>query len=120
MSDHSLFGSLGQIETDLGTISIILIIVTVLLLEFCFIQLEDSTFDTPFQPMIAAIQKELMIVGTSAFILKIVAANIFIAEEWLLAIEIGDIIVPVTSFFFCLFGNAETIAVSLRRVDLSD
>ena len=100
-----MFGGLGQIQTDLGTIAIILIIAAVLLLEVCFIQLEDSTFDTPFQPMIAAIQKELMIVGTSAFILKIVAANIIIGEEWLLAIEIADIIVPVTSFFFCLFGD---------------
>lgn len=105
MSESSLFGSLGEVEIEMGTVAIILIIVAVLMLEFSFIMLEDSTSDTPFQPMIAAIQKELMIVGTSAFILKIVAANIVIEEKWLLAIEIGDVIVPVTSFFFCLFGK---------------
>jgi hypothetical protein len=104
MVESSLFGSLGHTGVMKGTISIILIISAVQVFEFFFFIIEEFTVDTPFQTMISAIQKELMIVGGMAFVLKCAINTASFDAEWLHSIEMADLIVPVTAFFFCLFG----------------
>eukprot|EP01036_Dinobryon_divergens_P022202 gene22202-30442_t len=53
--------------------------------------------------MIVAIEKELMAVGFSALLFKIAcnSAN-FLTPEWLISLEISDILVPGYVFFSCL------------------
>lgn len=100
----SLFGSLGGIDIVTGTVSLIIVIVSVLSFEAMFFHIEEATVDTPFAAMIAGIQKELMIVGGMAFILKCIISTVSFDVSWLHSIEFADLVVPVAAFFFCLFG----------------
>ena len=84
---HSLFGIMGQIQHFDGTISVILIIAAVWGTEYIFESLHILTHDTPFQDMVFAIEKELMIVGCMAFIFKIIVNLTSIEPSWLLALE---------------------------------
>ncbi len=69
-----LFGGVVQTETNVPiyTLMLVIIIVSVNAVEFLFDGLLHLTHDTPFSKMIHAIEKELMIVGFTAFIFKII------------------------------------------------
>ena len=82
-----LFGTLESIHIDDGTISIIIIICAVLATEHLFEYMHIMTHDTPFQDMVSAIEKELMIVGCMAFIFKIVINVTHVEYNWLFALE---------------------------------
>lgn len=68
---QSLFGSLGHISAVDGSTSVLIIIVAVIMTEKLFHGLHILTHDTPFQDMVSAIEKELMVAGCMAFIFKI-------------------------------------------------
>jgi hypothetical protein len=100
-----VFGSLYYINVRTGSICIIIIIFAVYLVESLFHELHRYTDDTPFQDMIAGLEKELMIVGCMAFIFKVIISNSQdITQEWLHALEYADTVVPFVSFCFCAQG----------------
>ena len=83
-----IFNSFSSLNIIYGSISIIIIIAGVLSVEYIFESLNQLTNDTPFQELVSAIEKELMIVGTMAFIFKIIInVNLLANHEWILALE---------------------------------
>jgi len=83
-------------------------------LEHIFHELHELTHDTTFKDMVLAIQKELTIVGSMAFILKIILnTSTFMPLEWIHAIEYADLLVPVTSFVYCFQGMGLIIMCSV-------
>jgi hypothetical protein len=116
-SSHGLFGILSTIDPDDGTVSVILIIAAVLATEHVFHGLHRITHDTPFQDMVSAIEKELMIVGCMAFIFKLVVISTYIDPHWLEALEYADLFVPIVSFVFCAQGLF-LILISIQQCSL--
>lgn len=108
---------MGEIQHFVGTMSILLIIAAVLGTEHIFKSLHILTHDTPFQDMVFAIEKELMIVGCMAFLFKIIINVQSIEPHWLLALEYSDLFVPLVSFCFCVQGIF-LILVSIRQCSL--
>lgn len=88
-SSASLFGIISHLDPLIGTISFIVIVGAVLIVEFLFHILHVSTHDTPFQHLIPAVEKELMIAGCTAFTFKIVvnAADNGLDEMWIECLE---------------------------------
>jgi Ca2+-binding EF-hand superfamily protein len=103
--DGGIFGSMADTDIVIGSVSFLIVISAVLLVENIFHLLEHMAHDTPFEDMVLAIEKELMIVGTMAFILKlIITTSDFIEYDWYHALEFADTLVPVTSFVVALMG----------------
>jgi hypothetical protein len=74
-SEHaaeSLFGVITALDPVTLTISFVIIVGAVLVVEFFFHVLHVVAFDTPFEHLIPHIEKELMIAGCTAFVFKIV------------------------------------------------
>lgn len=99
-----IFGIQSTIEPWIGTISLVIIVVAVLCTEMFFHHLHKITHDTPFDTMVVAIEKELMIVGCMAFIFKIILQTAHIDHMWVLGLEFADMLVPITSFCVCFIG----------------
>jgi hypothetical protein len=89
----SLFGSLAHIDYKIGTASLIIIIAAILLLEEIFHSLHRFTRETAFNAMVTKMEKELMIVGCTAFIFKIVVNSdtTFLNGDWFHALEFAGI-----------------------------
>ena len=88
-----LFGVLDELALIPGSISVILIIFIIFVLERLFETLNKLTDDTPFQTMVISIQKELMIVGCMAFVFKImIATTDFLNDEWLISLSYAGIV----------------------------
>ena len=104
--NSSIFGSLWETDITIGSLSILIVIGSVLSVEQTFHYMEHAVHDTPFEDMVHAIEKELMIVGTMAFILKVIIEtnSDAIEYEWLHALHFADTLVPVTSFCLCFIG----------------
>jgi hypothetical protein len=85
----SLFGIVSQLDPIIGTLSFIVIVGAVLFVEFFFYELNRMAHDTPFQQLIPAVEKELMIAGCTAFTFKILvnATNHSIPTNWYAALE---------------------------------
>lgn len=91
----SLFNTLGLIDPEVTMLAIIIIVAAVLALETIFHMLNEVTRDTTFHRMVGAIEKELMLVGCTAFIFKIIVnAEIHVEEEWLIALEYSGGLLP--------------------------
>lgn len=118
-SHESLFGNVAAIDDQLGAVSIIIIVASVLLFEHLFMGLHELTDETPFAVMVDAIENELMIVGCMSFIYKIMvdAAPHAIPHNWLYALEFADILIPITSFCFCIEG-VFLVLLTMRQVNL--
>ena len=100
----TIFGTMIDLNPMAGSLSILIIVVAVICTEKVFEGLHEVTRDTPFSDMVSAIEKELMIVGSMAFIFKIVVnTTTFLDHSWLAALEYADLVVPITSF--CLVGQ---------------
>lgn len=88
-----------------GTVSILIVIVSVIATEAAFESMNHMTAETPFAELVVAIENELMIVGSMAFLFKIIInLTSFINSEWLLALEYADLLVPVITFSRCFIG----------------
>ena len=58
--------------------------------------------ETPFHVMVKNIEEELMIVGTSSFIFKVVLNTTdFGTNEWAYPLEFGEVLVPLIAFSYC-------------------
>ena len=101
-------------ETTLITISIVIVIVAVVALENIFHLLHLLTKDSAFNEMIVRIEKELMIVGSTAFIFRIVGSS---AGRWDEALNFADLLIPIFSFCYCAVGCILIIS-SLQQCSL--
>ncbi len=93
-AEHSpvLFGAFANyyFGTEKYTVMVIVVICAVLFVELLFHCLHMLTHDSPFNKMISAIEKELMTVGFTAFIFKIIInSSHLIVEKWLEAFELA-------------------------------
>ena len=70
-----LFGVADTIDPLNALLSFIIVIAAIMILELIFHELHHMTQDTTYQNMILAIENELMIVGSMAFILKIILSE---------------------------------------------
>lgn len=115
----SLFAIVTHLDVNQGTISVIIVVAAVLCVEYMFHILHELTFDTAFEHLVPNIEKELMIVGCTAFILKIIVTtdSAIISTSWLHALEYADILVPMFSFSYCFIGLL-LIACSVRQCDI--
>lgn len=101
----SLFGCLHLLDTGFLSVSFVIIMIFVMGIEWIFHRLHQLTEDTAFYSMITAIQKELMIVGFMAFMLKVIVnAQENINHDWYSAIEFADLIIPITSMIYLSIG----------------
>ena len=86
----SLFEALSVIRIEIGTFSVLIIIGFIILLKQIIEGLSSLTEDTAFFGMVKKIEEELMIVGTSSFIFKIVLNTTnFGANVWSYPLEFG-------------------------------
>lgn len=100
------------------SVSIVIVIVAVVALEKLFHFLHFLTKETAFKNMIVRIEKELMIVGSTAFVFRLIVTPSELAiSEWGLALDYADLIIPIFSFCFCAIGVI-LIVSSLRQCDL--
>lgn len=111
------------------------IIASVIAVDLLFHGLTHLTDDTPFAKMIHAIEKELMIVGFTAFIFKIlINSSEVITGDYLYALEfagklapreilcfidscVSDTLVPVYSFCNCFLGLF-LVFLSMKQSDV--
>lgn len=101
----SLFGILSTLDPIIATISFVLIVIAVLFVEFLFHNMHNVTFDTPFEHLLPAVEKELMIAGCTAFIFKVIVNTTKdLNPQWYHALEYADLIVPIFSFVYCFLG----------------
>eukprot|EP01034_Spumella_vulgaris_P035430 gene35430-43685_t len=102
----------------MGTISIIIIIVAILCIQSVFHALHAFTHETSFRHMVTQIENELMIVGCSAFIFKVIVnTTSFLDSHWAHALEFAELLIPVMSFCYCLTGVL-LIVMALNVCDL--
>ena len=100
-----LFGSFLTMKPKIFSASLIIIVCAVVSVEFIFHYLDHISHDTKFNKNIRDIQTELMIVGCTAFIFKIIINNTsFINYDWFHALEFADIIIPIFSISHCFLG----------------
>ena len=102
--DGGIFGSMADTDIMVGSVSFLIVICLVLLVENIFHMLEHIAHDTPFEDMVLAIEKELMIVGTMAFMLKLVITTSDFCLMSGSTLEFADTLVPVTSFIVAFIG----------------
>lgn len=101
----SLFEALSAIHIEIGTYAVFIIIGFIIIMKQMLEVLLKLTEDTPFAGMIGKIEEELMIVGTSSFIFKVVLNTTNFAEnEWAYPLEFAEILVPLISFAYCGLG----------------
>lgn len=87
---HALFGSFTYLKADKWSYSLLIVVGSILLIEAFFHIVHISTRDSPFHKVISAIEKELMIVGITAFMFKIVLNSIEnLDSNWFFALEIA-------------------------------
>ncbi len=108
-----IFGAMPRLDPFISSISMIIIVSVVLAVEKALHYLHEFTHDTAYEEMVHAIQKELMIVGTMAFVFKIILQITTLPYDWVLALEFADVVVPITSFCVCAIGIL-LIMISLR------
>jgi hypothetical protein len=98
----SLFGSLDDLLIFEALISLIGVIAVVLLLEFVFMRGRNYLRTTPFFELGGYIERELVVIGTMTFSFKILFnTHHFLSEDWKLALEYSDLLVPMTAFASC-------------------
>lgn len=103
----SIYGSIGELNSITLTTMIIVIVLSVLVVEFLFEQLRHLAKDTPFKFIVAAVEEELMVVGFTAFVFKILFSNNnFLTHDEYLSLEFADLLVPLFSICNCIIGVA--------------
>ena len=117
-SDHpSLFEAVSHINPQVGSFSVLIIIGFIIILRKTFDTLHYFTDETSFRPMLILIEEELMIVGVSSFILKILANTYieFTNSPWYYPLEFSELLIPILAFSYCMMGII-LIITSLNQV----
>lgn len=113
-----LFGSIGELDSLTLTVMIIIIVTCVLSVEHTFDKLRKLTNETPFRHILATVEQELMVVGFTAFVFKIIFSNNnFLNFNQFLALEFADLLVPVFSICNCIIGIV-LIMISLVQCNI--
>ena len=100
-----IFGSLNSLDNQLVTWSILIIIGSVVVLNFVISNLFKIATDTPFELLLRNIEHELMLVGVTAFFFKIfISFYPNIPHDWHAALEYADVLIPIVAFSYCLQG----------------
>ena len=108
----------STLNTSIMSISIVIVITAVVLLEKLFHLLHFLTKDTAFSTMILRIENELMIVGSTAFIFRLIVTSYSLStSEWVDTLNYADLIVPIFSFCYCGIGIMLIIS-SLQQCSL--
>ena len=117
-SDHpSLFEAVSHIDPQVGSFSVLIIIGFIIILRKTFDTLHYFTDETSFRSMLTLIEEELMIVGVSSFILKILANTYieFTNSPWYYPLEFSELLIPILAFSYCMMGII-LIITSLNQV----
>ena len=101
-------------DSTMISVSIVIIIFAVVSLEKSFRLLHLLTKDSAFNNMILRIEKELMIVGSTAFIFKLISSS---TGHWNEALDFADLLIPIFSFCYCAIGFI-LIVSSLRQCNI--
>ena len=100
-----LFGGLDSIQPSILIYSLLIVVVGVLSLEFLFSVAHKYTAGTPYDELVIALEKELMIVGCTAFLFTIyLNQESVLSYKWVFAIEYADLLIPIFAFSNCLKG----------------
>lgn len=92
-----------------------IIIVFIILLKQLLETLHAITEDTPFYEMIGKIEEELMIVGTSSFLFKVLLNTTdFGDNDWAYPLEFAETLVPILAFSYCGVG-IYVVLISLKQ-----
>jgi hypothetical protein len=111
----TLFKALSAIHVEIGTYAVFIIIGFIIIMKQMMELLLSITEDTPFAGMISKIEEELMIVGTSSFIFKVILNTTnFAQERWAYPLEFAEILVPLISFSYCGLGLV-LVLISLEQ-----
>lgn len=114
----SLFGALEDIDGEILMIALLIVVGAVLTLESIFHALHHYTSDTAFNNVVVAIEKELMVVGCTAFALKIIInTQTQLSHDVFFALEFADLLVPFFTFVNC-FLSLILIFMSLNQCDI--
>lgn len=114
-----LFGSLVTAQSP-GAVfgSVAIIVVVVQIVERVFDFLLEITAETPFEKVIILIQQELMVVGFTALLFKVIFDTThFLDHTWFFALEYSDILVPIYTFSSCALGIILVIA-SMNQISV--
>ena len=111
----SLFEALSAIHIEIGTYSVLIIIGFIIILKQLIEGMYAFTHDGAFHGMVKKIEEELMIVGSSSFIFKVVLnTTSFGSNKWAYPLEFGEVLVPLIAFSYCFIGIFLVI-VSLKQ-----
>jgi hypothetical protein len=111
----SLFEALSAIHVEIGTYSVLIIIGFIIILKQIIEGLYAFTHESAFHPMVKKIEEELMIVGSSSFIFKVVLNTTTFGQNiWAYPLEFGEVLVPLIAFSYCGIGIFLVI-VSLKQ-----
>jgi hypothetical protein len=116
LSGHpALFQALSAIHVESGTYAIFIIIAFIVVLKQLIHAVHALTHDTPFYEMISKIEEELMLVGASAFIFKVILNTTdFGSVEWAYPLEFAETLVPILAFSYCGLG-LYVVLISLKQ-----
>lgn len=112
----SLFLATSYLNPIQGSCAILIIICFVSIIKKFFDILHYITFDTSFNAMLTLIEEELMIVGVSSFIFKIITNTTHLSTStWYIPLEFSEILIPLLAFSYCMMGVLLIIS-SLNQV----
>lgn len=101
----SLFEATSAIHVETGTYAVLVIIGFIILLKQIIEALYAFTHESPFHGMVKKIEEELMIVGSSSFIFKVVMnTTTFASNAWAYPLEFGEVLIPLVAFSYCGIG----------------
>jgi uncharacterized membrane protein len=106
---------MSAIHVARGTFAIFIIIAFIMGLKQIIEALYAFTQDTPFYEMVGKIEEELMLVGTSSFLFKVILNTTNFGEnEWAYPLEFAEMLVPILAFSYCGLG-VYVILISLKQ-----
>jgi hypothetical protein len=83
----------------------LIIVVGVISLELLSSVTHKYTVDTPWDELVIALEKELMIVGCTAFLFKLfLSQNTDLSHDWVFSLEYADLLIPIFAFSNCVKG----------------
>ena len=105
LGEQSLFGGLETIQPSILIYSLLIVVVGVISLEFLSSVTHKYTADTPYDELVTALEKELMIVGSTAFLFKVfLSHNTVLNHDWVFSLEYADLLIPIFAFSNCVKG----------------